>query len=157
SLRVFSTTRDQRGSNRMFSPVRRPEDFSTYVLLSSTSRSPLLTLWTASYCNTCKHVSPVLRELISAGVGEDEGGVSYCEIEYDSPDILGSDLGITYVITSMPTLLSFDRGEAQLQTKVTDPKKMSDRELLKEWIRTEARRKGSGGGGGGVGFFGGLF
>jgi hypothetical protein len=90
------------------------------------------------------------------GVGEEEGGVSYCEIEYDSPDILGSDLGMTYLITSMPTLLSFDRGEAQLQTKVTDPKKIAEREWLKEWIRAEARRKGSGGEGGGRGFFGGL-
>ena len=84
-------------------------------------------------------------------MGEEEGGVSFCEIEYDSPDIMGSDLGLAYLITSIPTLLSFDRGEAQLQTKVTDPKKMTDREWLKEWIRTEARRKGGGGGGGGSG------
>jgi thiol-disulfide isomerase/thioredoxin len=178
-LRLFSTTPGFGASNRILSPsvqqiipprrcmqlprarlisssVRRPDDFSTYVLLSS-SRASLLTLWTASYCNTCKQISPVVRELVSAGVGEEEGGVSYFEIEYDSPDILASDLGMTYLIASMPTLLSFDRGEAQLQTKVTDPKKMADREWLKEWIRAEARRKDSGGGGGGGGFFGGLF
>jgi len=61
----------------------------------------------------------------------------------------------------MPTLLSFDRGEAQTVTKVTDPKLMKDREWLKEWIRTEARRRGSGGGGGSLSnnpsLFGGLF
>jgi hypothetical protein len=70
-----------------------------------------------------------------------------------------SGLGMTYMITSMPTLLSFDRGEAQTDTRVTDPKKMSDKEWLKEWIRTEARRRGDGGGGGtvGAGLFGGLF
>lgn len=137
--------------------VRRPDDFSTYLLLSTSARAPLLTFWTASSCNTCKQVSPILQELISAGVGEDEGGVAFCEIEYDSPDILGSELGMTYLITSMPTLLSFDRGEAQFQTQVTDPKQMKDREWLREWIRTEARRQGRGGGGGGGGFFGGLF
>jgi hypothetical protein len=101
-------------------------------------------------------VSPLLHELISQGVGEDEGGVSFCEVEFDAPDIMGSGLAMTYLITSMPTLLSFDRGEAQLQTKVTDPRKMADREWLREWIRTEARRQG-GGGGGDSGLFGGLF
>jgi hypothetical protein len=75
---------------------------------------------------------------------------------------MDSGLGMTYIISSMPTLLSFDRGEAQTQTKVTDPKMMRDREWLKEWIKTEARRSGSGGGGGvniplGAGLFGGLF
>jgi len=66
---------------------------------------------------------------------------------------------MTYMITSMPTLLSFDRGEAQTYTKVTDPKLMGDREWLKEWIRTEAGRGGSGGAGlnAGGGIFGGLW
>jgi thiol-disulfide isomerase/thioredoxin len=139
--------------------IRRPDDFSSYLLLSISSRTPLLTFWTASYCNTCRTVSPILEELISSGVGEEEGGVSFAEIEYDSPDIMDSGLGMTYMITSMPTLLSFDRGEAQTGTKVTDHKLMKDREWLKEWIRTEARRGGNGGAGGNVGggLFGGLF
>jgi len=50
-------------------------------------------------------------------VGEEEGGVSFCEIEYDCPDVMQSGLGMTYMITSMPTLLGFDRGEAQTTTK----------------------------------------
>lgn len=102
----------------------------------------------------------MLQELIESGVGEKEGGVSFCEIEYDCPDIMSSGLGMTYMITSMPTLLSFDRGEAQTMTKVTDPKNMKDREWLKEWIQTEARRGGKGGGGSGTvgtGLFSGLF
>ncbi|RDW64252.1 hypothetical protein BP5796_10754 [Coleophoma crateriformis] len=139
--------------------VRRPDDFETYKLLSTSARVPLLTFWTASYCSTCRAVSPILEELINAGVGEEEGGVSYCELEYDSPDIMSSGLGMTYMITSMPTLLSFDRGEPQTDTKVTDPRKLKDREWLKEWIRTEARRRGGGGGGASPakGLFGGLF
>lgn len=82
--------------------------------------------------------------------------MSFCEIEYDSMDIMDSGLGMTYMITSMPTLLSFDRGEAQVGTKVTDPKDMKDKEWLKEWIRAEAKRGGNGGDGGGS-LFGGLF
>jgi len=117
----------------------------------------MLTLWTASYCNTCKTVSPIIQDLIESGVGEAEGGVSFCEVEYDAPDIMASGLGMTYMITSMPTLLGFDRGEAQTETKVVDARKMGDREWMKEWIRTEARRQGMGGGGGGTGLFGGLF
>lgn len=102
----------------------------------------------------------MLQELIETGVGEKEGGVSFCEIEYDSPDIMQSGLGMAYMITSMPTLLSFDRGEAQITTKLTDPHKMKDRDSLKEWIRSEARRQGGGGSTGesiGTGLFSGLF
>ncbi|KAL2065634.1 hypothetical protein VTL71DRAFT_3304 [Oculimacula yallundae] len=155
--RHFSTTRDKQAKNRIFTPVRRPDEFYSYLNLSTSSRTPLLTFWTASYCNTCKKVSPILQDLINSGVGEEEGGVSFCEIEYDSMDIMDSGLGMTYMITSMPTLLSFDRGEAQVGTKITDPKQMTDIEGLKEWIRKEARRGGNGGDGGGTGLFGGLF
>ncbi|PMD25679.1 hypothetical protein NA56DRAFT_698745 [Hyaloscypha hepaticicola] len=158
-IRQFSATKQNRAKNRLYTPVRRPDDFSTYLLLSTSSRIPLLTFWTASYCSTCRAVSPLLQELISSGVGEAEGGVSFAEIEFDSQDIMESGLAMTYMITSMPTLLSFDRAEAQTGTKVTDPKLMRDREWLKEWIRTEARRGGSGGAGlnAGGGLFGGLF
>lgn len=65
---------------------------------------------------------------------------------------------MTYMITSIPTLLSFDNQEAQIQTKVHDAKKLTDRAFLEEWIRSEARRHGQrGGGGGSGGVFGGLF
>jgi hypothetical protein len=74
---------------------------------------------------------------------------------------MDSGFGMRYMITAMPTLLSFDRGEAMTQTKLMDPSKMRDTEFMKEWIRTEARRQGDGSGGsgfgGGGGLFGGLF
>lgn len=70
--------------------------------------------------------------------------MAFCEVEYDTPDVMDSGLGMTYMITSLPTLLSFDRGEAQSRTRVVDPKKMTDREWLKEWIRSEAGKRGSG-------------
>lgn len=101
-----------------------------------------------------------MQSLVEAGVGEDEGaGVAFCVVEYDSPDIMADGTAQTYMITSIPTLLSFDAGEAQVQTKLADARRMSDRAFLEEWIRAEARRHGDrGGGGGGIGaLFGGLF
>lgn len=81
-------------------------------------------------------------------MGETEGGVAYCTVEYDAPDVMSAGLGLTYMINSVPTLLSFDAGEAQVQTKVSDGKKLADRKFLEEWIRNEARRHGNRGGGG---------
>lgn len=142
--------------------VRKPDDFHTYQLLSSSARTPLITLWTTSWCSTCRVVAPMLQSLIESGVGEAEGGVGYCTVEFDAPDIMSAGFGMTYMITSIPTLLSFDAQEAQVQTKVQDARKLSDRQFLEEWIRTEARRQGNRGGGGsggagGGGSFGGLF
>lgn len=106
-----------------------------------------------------------MRQLLESGVGELEGGVAFCEVEYDAPDVTAASLGLTYMINSVPTLLSFDAGEAQVATKIADGNKLRDRAFLEEWIRTEARRhggRGGGGGGGGggtggSGLFGGLF
>lgn len=48
----------------------------------------------------------------------------------------------------MPTLLAFDRQEAQFETRVTAVDKMKNREFLRQWIVGEAKRRGQGGGGG---------
>jgi thiol-disulfide isomerase/thioredoxin len=139
--------------------VHNPDAFHTYQLISSSSRTPLITLWTTSWCSTCRVVEPLLQSLIEAGVGEAEGGVGYCAVEYDAPDIMSAGLGLTYAINSVPTLLGFDAQEAQIQTKVSDGRLLSDRAFLEEWIRNEARRHGDRGGGGGTmsELFGGLF
>ncbi|KUI73018.1 Thioredoxin M-type, chloroplastic [Cytospora mali] len=154
-----STSSQQEAKNRVYSFVRNEDQFRTYVALSSSSRKPLLTLWTTSWCSTCHQLSPLLKQLIESGVGEAEGGVGYCEVEYDAPDVMSAGLGLSYMITSVPTLLSFDAGEAQVETKVADGNKLKDKNFLEEWIRTEARRHGGRGGGGGSGgsIFGGLF
>lgn len=142
-----------------FRSVRNADELITYLSLSSTSRRPLLTLWTTSWCTTCHTVSPIVKSLIESGVGEAEGGVTYAEIEYDAPDVMAAGLGLTYMINSVPTMLSFDAGEAQVATKVADGNLLRDRRFIEEWIRTEARRHGGrgGGGGGAGGLFGGLF
>lgn len=114
-----------------------------------------MTFWTTSFCGTCRVVGPVLRSMVEAGVGEAEGGIGYCTVEYDAPDIMAAGFGMAYQITAIPTLLSFDAGEAQSKTRVIDGRQLADRHFLEEWLRTEARRRGGRGGGGSL--FGGLF
>ncbi|KAK4200266.1 hypothetical protein QBC40DRAFT_280221 [Triangularia verruculosa] len=145
----FSTSPKVDAKNQVYASVRNLDQFHTYQLLSGSSRTPLLTLWSASYCPTCKVVEPLIRELVESGVGEAEGGVGYCEVEFDAPDVMSAGLGMTYTINALPTLLSFDAQEAQVETKITDARKMANRQFLEEWIRTEARRQGNRGGGGG--------
>ncbi|KAH8884284.1 hypothetical protein GQ53DRAFT_662232 [Thozetella sp. PMI_491] len=154
----FSTTRGLGVKNQVFNPVRSADQFYNYQLLSASNRTPLLSFWTASWCPTCRVVKPLLEDLITSGVGEAEGGVAYCEVVFDAPDVMSANLGLTYMINTLPTLLSFDAQEAQTQTKIVDGKKMSDRAYLEEWIRYEASRHGGrGGGGDGRGPFSGLF
>ncbi|KAI0399252.1 hypothetical protein F4802DRAFT_611019 [Xylaria palmicola] len=162
ATRSFATSRASQAKNQIYASVRRPDDFHTYQLLSSSARTPLLTLWTASWCGACRSAAPLLRSLVESGVGEAEGGVTLCAVELDAPDVAAAGLGTTYMITSIPTLLSFDAGEAMTATKVVDPRRLGDRAFLEEWIRNEARRHGGrggggGGGGGGTGVLGGLF
>ena len=77
--------------------VRNLEEFNNYVLLSATNRTAYITLWTASWCASCKTVSPIVKDLIeSEGIGEKHGGVSYAEVEIDSPDI--GDLPLRYLV-----------------------------------------------------------
>ncbi|KAK4452828.1 hypothetical protein QBC34DRAFT_17477 [Podospora aff. communis PSN243] len=147
----FSTSQQLSAKNQVFASVRNLDQFHNYQLISSSARTPLLTLWTTSWCPTCRVVSPLLQELIESGIGEAEGGVGYCTVEYDAPDVMEAGLGLTYMINSIPTLMSFDAQEAQVETKITNGRQLSDRQFLEEWIRTEARRHGDRGGGGGGG------
>jgi hypothetical protein len=54
---------------------------------------------------------------------------------------MDSDLGMQYMITRMPTLFTFDRGEVMEQSRTKDVTKMKDKEWLKAWIEREARRR----------------
>lgn len=136
--------------------IRNEVEFDDQLLSSASSRTALITLWTASWCPSCKIVTPIIRDLIETqGAGEEAGGVSFAEVEFDSPTI--GEVAGRYAITSLPTLMAFSRQEAQLQTRVTDMNEMKDKEFLRRWIADEARRGGKGGQGGGSGFLGGIF
>jgi thiol-disulfide isomerase/thioredoxin len=118
---------------------------------------PLVTLWTASWCSTCKVVAPLVQSVVESGVGEAEGGIGYCTVEYDAPDIMTGGFGMQYMITSIPSLFSFDAQDVRSHTKVVDAKKLTDRLFLEEWIRNEARQYGNRSGGDNARLFGGLF
>ncbi|KAG6005720.1 hypothetical protein E4U21_007736 [Claviceps maximensis] len=166
-LRAFHSTAPRLTRNQIYDPIRNPDTLTTYISLSSSSRTPLLTLWTTSYCPTCANVLPLVQSLVEVGIGESQGGVAFAPVELDSPDMMGSSssspfsesVAMTYMITAIPTLLSFDAGEPQTRTRVVDARNLLDRDFLVDWIRDEARRQGQRGGGGGglVSVFGGLF
>lgn len=89
------------------------------------------------------------------GIGEEQGGVGFAEIEYDAPG--NEELQMRYMVRSLPTLLAFSRGEAQLETKITRVDEMTNEKLMQEWLEREAARGGQGGAGGGAGLLGKLF
>lgn len=103
SRKTYTTTAPRSARNRIYSAaVRTEEEFENLNLLSASSRVPLITLWTASWCPSCKVVSPLVQQLIRDGVGEDVGnGVSFVEVELDSPTIGG--LMMRYGVSSRST------------------------------------------------------
>ncbi|SMQ47424.1 unnamed protein product [Zymoseptoria tritici ST99CH_3D7] len=153
--RPFSTTCPaQKPKNRVYpSRIRNEDELQTLLLTSASTRVPLITLWMTTWNRDCDAVSPIIKELIEDdGVGEEQGSVSFVEVEMDSPD-LGGPAGIAqrYMINKVPTLLAFDRQEPQLETKVTKLEDMKSKEFVTKWIATEAARRGEGGAGGGGG------
>ena len=156
--RHFSSTAALQAQNRVYpNRIRSESDLSTLTLMSASMRVPLLTFWMANWCQTCKAVSPMIQELIDKErVGEEQGGVSFVEVEMDSPDLGGlAGIGMRYGITSIPTLLAFDRQEPQIETRVSRLDDLKNRQFLTRWIEKEAARRGEGGAGGGLfGLFG---
>src|SRR6201996_5115759 len=114
STRYLSSSPTLRAKNRIYPDrIRREDELQTLTLMSASSRIPLITLWMATWCQTCKVVSPLVQELVGKeGIGEEQGGVSFVEVEMDSPDMGGmAGIGMRYGINSIPTLLAFDRQE----------------------------------------------
>lgn len=159
--RPFSSTAAAHAKNRIYpARIRNEDELQTLILMSASSRVPLITFWMTTWSRECDQVSPIIRELIETDrVGEDKGGISFVEVESDSPDLGGiSGVAQRYMINSIPTLLAFDRSEAQVETRVTRLEEMKSRAFLTRWIENEAARHGQGGGGGTLrGLFGGLF
>lgn len=92
---------------------------------------------------------------MSPTAGGTNTSVGFAEIEADAPDMIAEDIAGRYMVNSVPMLLAFSRGEAQVETRITDARLLKDRKYLIEWIEKEAARGGQGGAGGGM--FGGWF
>lgn len=74
------------------------------ILLSASNRTALITLWTASWCPSCRIVAPLIRQLIEEeGAGEERGGVGYTEIEFDSPTL--GDVAGRYGLGTISSIL----------------------------------------------------
>lgn len=85
--------------NRIFDPVRQPNDLHTLTLLNAADNRTLITFWTASWCQTCQTIKPMIRKLIEEEkVGEREGGLGFVEVLMDST--LLEDLPIRYRVGS---------------------------------------------------------
>lgn len=152
--RPFSSGPHTQAKNRIYpSRIRSESELSTLLLMSASTRTPLLTFWMATWCSTCSATLPLLLSLLQKeGIGEAQGGIGFVEVEMDSPDLGGlSGVGMRYGIRSLPTLLAFDRQEAQVETRVSRLGELKDRRFLVEWIEREAARQGEGGAGGSLG------
>ncbi|KAF2861213.1 hypothetical protein K470DRAFT_196236, partial [Piedraia hortae CBS 480.64] len=148
--RRFTTTRPTSIQNKIYPTRARSEsELSTLILSSSSTRIPLLTLFTTRWDADSPTISSNITALVESGTGEAQGGVSFVEVEFDAPDFQPptGEIGMRFGINKIPTLLAFDRGEPQSLTKVDDLNKLRDREFLKRWIEIEAARHGDGGAG----------
>jgi thiol-disulfide isomerase/thioredoxin len=86
-------------TNRLFDPIRAPQDLHTLTMLSAADNRPLITLWSAKWCQTCQVVKPIiLRLLEEEKLGVREGGLGFAEVEMDS--MLIGDLPITYRVSN---------------------------------------------------------
>jgi thiol-disulfide isomerase/thioredoxin len=87
-------------TNRVFDPIRYPQDLHTLTMLSAADNRTLITLWSAKWCQTCQVVKPIiLRLLEEEKLGVREGGLGFAEVEMDSMYI--GDLPVTYRVSSI--------------------------------------------------------
>lgn len=56
----------------------------------------------------------------------------------DAPEVMKAGLAEEYFVTSIPTLLAFRRGRAQLERKVVGEIELEDIAFLEGWVREEA-------------------
>ncbi|KAG7005491.1 hypothetical protein G7Y79_00019g046710 [Physcia stellaris] len=99
--RSFASTVPRAVKNRVYTSVRSHDEFDSLLLLSASARTPLLTFWTASWCPSCRVVKPIVKEAVENGVGEEQGGVGFVEVEFDAPGM--GDLGMRYFVGGIYT------------------------------------------------------
>jgi len=87
-------------TNRIFDPIRQPNDLHTLTMLNAADNRTLITLWGAKWCATCQTIRPLILKMIEEEkVGEREGGLGYVEVEMDSTLI--EDLPVKFRVSGM--------------------------------------------------------
>ncbi|KAK6514193.1 hypothetical protein TWF506_008600 [Arthrobotrys conoides] len=116
---------------RIFDPVRSEDELYTLLMLSTSRRLPLITLWSTSWCPSCHAIRPLIQDLVDEQA-KDGLLLGFAEVEIDLPTTSG--LASLYSITSIPTILAFHKGFA-LDNKIVDPRKARDGGYLANWLR----------------------
>ncbi|KAF3159335.1 hypothetical protein EYR41_011501 [Orbilia oligospora] len=116
---------------RIFDPVRSEDGLYTLLVLSTSRRLPLITLWSASWCPSCHAIRPLIQDLVDE---QAKNGLllGFAEVEIDLPTT--SSLASLYSIKSIPTMLAFHKGLA-LNNRIVDTRKAKDRGYLANWLR----------------------
>ncbi|KAF8467275.1 hypothetical protein BDZ91DRAFT_138890 [Kalaharituber pfeilii] len=86
--------------NRIYNSIRNHEDFTSILLTSTANNIPLITLWTTTWCSTCRTVVPLIREIIEnkdSRYLSKECKVNFAEVELDAPD-MGWGFGARYMV-----------------------------------------------------------
>ncbi|KAH7061950.1 hypothetical protein BKA63DRAFT_527134 [Paraphoma chrysanthemicola] len=108
SRRAFSIlpTSQRSHTNRIFDPIRTPNDLHTLTMLNAADNRTLITLWSAKWCQTCQTVKPLIVKMLEEEkVGQREGGLGFAEVEMDSTLI--ADLPVTYRVRFRFSFLKF--------------------------------------------------
>lgn len=130
-------------TNRIFDPIRTPQDLDTLLLLTAASNQPLVTLWTTSFCPTSASLKSLLHSLLSdekigcETSGGSGSGLAFAEVLMDSSQI--GDLVVRYRVRDVPTLLTFARQRMREGSRVVGREELGSREFLRGWLEREAR------------------
>ncbi|KAK6507316.1 hypothetical protein TWF481_005758 [Arthrobotrys musiformis] len=115
---------------RTFDPVRSEDELYTLLMLSTSRRLPLITLWSASWCPSCRTIRPLVQDLVDERA---KSGLllGFAEVEIDLPTT--SSLSSRYSINSIPTILAFHKGSA-LDNRIVDTRRARDSRYLANWL-----------------------
>lgn len=154
--RLLSTTASPH-KNPIYPPIRTPSALTTLLHLTTTQHIPLLTYWSASYCPSCRTISPLLHSILTSSTApcprDPAKKIAFVEVQFDAPEIMGSALGMDFVIASLPCVLVFEGGE--VVGREADGRRLADEGWVREWV--EGLVRGGEGGGRGKGVFEGLW
>ena len=99
--RCFSTTPVLRRT-RIYTSIRNEFDLHTALRLSTTANTPLITLWTTSYCPSCRSVKAQLEKMFEDR-GDELPDLRFVEVELDAQGGNVAELGSRYMVGPPPT------------------------------------------------------